>query len=225
MITKKCSKCGKIKDINEFYINNYNKSGHRSFCKKCKYEQTEIYRKNNPEKVKEMKRKWRLDNPEKVKEMKRKWSRNNPEKDNERKIRWAKNNPKKIIKASKKWNKNNPNYGKEWYRNKRETDPVFRLGKNLSRQIRESIHKNKNGYHWEDLIGYTLKDLKTYLKSLFKKNMTWDNYGKWHIDHIIPQSLWKFDSYEDREFKQCWALCNLQPLWAYENLSKGGKVR
>jgi len=52
--------------------------------------------------------------------------------------------------------------------------------------------------------------------------MNWNNYGKygWTIDHIIPISWWKFESYEDREFKQCWCLANLQPLWAHDNFSK-----
>ena len=64
-----------------------------------------------------------------------------------------------------------------------------------------------------------------HIESQFKDGMTWDNYGKngWHIDHIIPKSLFQFKSSEDDEFKQCWALCNLQPMWAFDNLSKGNK--
>ena len=57
--------------------------------------------------------------------------------------------------------------------------------------------------------------------------MTWGNHGfgpdKWHIDHIIAQKKFKFTSYEDKAFKDCWALSNLQPLWQPDNLSKGAK--
>jgi hypothetical protein len=54
--------------------------------------------------------------------------------------------------------------------------------------------------------------------------MTWENYGKWHIDHKRPIASFNFTSYEDPEFKECWALNNLQPMWAKENMSKGNKI-
>ena len=57
--------------------------------------------------------------------------------------------------------------------------------------------------------------------------MTWDNYGKWHIDHIYPISLFdkeKIKNYNSQEFKDCWTLKNLQPLWAFENISKGNRI-
>lgn len=46
--------------------------------------------------------------------------------------------------------------------------------------------------------------------------MTWENYGKngWHLDHILPQIYFKYDSYNHPAFKACWDLSNLQPLWA-----------
>lgn len=57
----------------------------------------------------------------------------------------------------------------------------------------------------------------------FDENMSWNNYGKWHIDHIIPISWWEYNSKNDREFKQCWGLANLQPLWAKDNFIKGNR--
>lgn len=48
-------------------------------------------------------------------------------------------------------------------------------------------------------------------------------YG-WHIDHKLPVASFNFDSPEHLDFKKCWALENLQPLWAKENISKGAKV-
>ena len=43
----------------------------------------------------------------------------------------------------------------------------------------------------------------------------------WHIDHIIPQSLLPYSSMEDDNFKKCWALSNLRPLSAKQNLLDG----
>ena len=51
--------------------------------------------------------------------------------------------------------------------------------------------------------------------------MNWENYGKWHIDHIKPIS--KFDMTDQEEQKKCFHWSNLQPLWAEENISKGDK--
>ena len=54
--------------------------------------------------------------------------------------------------------------------------------------------------------------------------MNWDNWGKgegkWNIDHIKPDSSFNYTSVEDKEFQECWALENLQPLEARENLIK-----
>ena len=54
--------------------------------------------------------------------------------------------------------------------------------------------------------------------------MGWDNYGEWHVDHIRPIASFNFESVDCAEFKECWSLDNLQPLWAFDNLSKGTKI-
>ena len=54
--------------------------------------------------------------------------------------------------------------------------------------------------------------------------MSWDNYGEWHIDHIIPVSSFSFDNVDSEDFKKCWSLTNLQPLWSYENIKKSNKL-
>jgi len=63
-----------------------------------------------------------------------------------------------------------------------------------------------------------------HLERLFRPGMNWQNMGKWHIDHIYPVSSFNFSSYEDKEFKECWDLKNLQPLWAEENINKSNKI-
>ena len=54
--------------------------------------------------------------------------------------------------------------------------------------------------------------------------MDWGNQGEWHIDHIVPVSAFNFDSPEHMDFKRCWALSNLQPLWGRDNISKHAKL-
>ena len=57
-----------------------------------------------------------------------------------------------------------------------------------------------------------------FVESKFKQGMTWQNHGKWHIDHIVP--LYKFDPTKYEDIKKANHYSNLQPLWAEENLKK-----
>ncbi len=69
-------------------------------------------------------------------------------------------------------------------------------------------------------LGCSLEYLKNHLESKFQPGMTWENQGKWHMDHIIPLSSTKIE-------KDLYKLChytNLQPLWAVDNLKKGKKI-
>ncbi len=86
------------------------------------------------------------------------------------------------------------------------------------------MRHDKHGRTWETIVGYTLLELKTHLETLFTDGMNWDNYGKWEIDHIIPDSFFKYTKIEDEEFKKCWALSNIQPLWAIDNIKKGASL-
>lgn len=113
----------------------------------------------------------------------------------------------------------------------RKRNPQKRIHSSMSASIRHSLKGNKKGNKWEDLVGYTLEDLVNRLESLFEPWMNWGNYGvhdpngprTWQIDHIIPKSMFKFDSYEDEEFKLCWSLFNLQPKCSYKNNCKQNK--
>ncbi len=140
--------------------------------------------------------------------------------------KWILSNPEKMILYRKKWYENNI----EYYRNRHKGySSQKRFSCNVSRLISAYMNKNgkrnKRGRHWESLVGYTIEELCLHLELLFVDGMTWDNYGKWHIDHIIPQSYFKFNSPDDVEFKMCWRLENLQPLWARDNIGKSNKLR
>lgn len=93
----------------------------------------------------------------------------------------------------------------------------------MSRDIRASLKGTKSERHWENIVGYVLPELMQTLEKEFRQGMTWDNYGKWHLDHMIPLAHFTFNSTEDPEFKKAWSLGNLQPLWKGENLRKGAK--
>ena len=93
---------------------------------------------------------------------------------------------------------------------------------NLYHRLRKRYIDKKDGTF--KILGYSVKALMDHLESKFQPGMTWDNQGKWHIDHIIPDSHFKYSSAEDESFKKCWALDNLQPLWAIDNIRKSNKL-
>lgn len=143
-----------------------------------------------------------------------------------RKKQYEKNRSKYIEEAIK-WRKENKIRVNERRKERRKKNPHLRIKSTMSKNIWRSLKKmgtSKRGYTWERIVDYTVKDLMNHLEEQFQEGMTWDNYGEWHIDHICPQSIFYFTSYEDEEFKKCWSLENLQPLWAIDNLKKGDKI-
>lgn len=113
-----------------------------------------------------------------------------------------------------------------WAKKKRQTDATYRISECMSSAIWQSIKGKKNRQRWQQMVGYTIDDLKRHLESKFLPGMTWENHGKfgWHIDHIRPIASFRFQSESDPEFLECWGLKNLQPLWWRDNLTKKDKV-
>ena len=116
----------------------------------------------------------------------------------------------------------------KWHNQRMKTDLNYKLRKYFSYKInkqlkRRFIHKARRISI--QYLSYTIDDLIKHLESKFKKGMSWKNYGKWHIDHIIPETLFNYKDLGDSEFQKCWALSNLQPLWALENIRKGNRLQ
>lgn len=163
----------------------------------------------NIDKVKEYNKQYYLKTKEKHNEQSKKWREQNKEREYELHKLWRKEHPGLLKQMAKKANAKKRNTSKK------------RLACNVSLAIWLSLKKNsKTGRHWEDLVGYNINQLKKRLEKQFKKGMAWDNYGihGWHIDHIIPVSVFNFESPDNIDFKKCWALENLRPLWAKENI-------
>ena len=95
---------------------------------------------------------------------------------------------------------------------------------NFSRRMRKSLNGIKESKSWETLVNYSLEDLKLHLEKQFTNGMSWENYGEWHIDHILPISSFNIQDYNDEYFQKCWSLENLQPMWAVENIKKSNKI-
>ena len=194
-IKRKCTRCYQIKSVKEFYSEKEGVHGIMSKCKKC----ISKYHAGRYEKDVEKIRKRQIETF--------KATYGNDE--------WKRKNPEKVDRALKRHRD---------YARKRLSTPMGKLNHSMSRSIWMSLRRNKNGWHWEDLVGYTLKDLKQRLQKQFQPGMTWENYGEWEIDHIRPLSKFNFSKPEHPDFRRAWGLGNLQPLWMPENRSKKDKV-
>ena len=202
-----------------------------------------IYYSENKEKIKTCSNNYYKTNKKKAKACQRKWREGNKDKKRDCDSNYYKTNKNKILAQQKEYYKINQEKRKAYQKtykqnnrkkvnarnriyekNRRLTNHKHRLNIGISALIRISLHNNKNGHHWESLVGYTLKKLITHLEKQFTDGMSWENYGKWHIDHKIPLSAHNFTSPEHTDFKKAWALKNLQPMWAKENISKGAKL-
>lgn len=211
-ITKVCTKCGIEKGLKGFRKQKNGRLGRSTECRVCLYNR---------------KKEWKKDNLDKIRSYDREWYKNNREKVLKRCLNRYKKDPKKILVQNKKWRQENPDkvliYRKGQIK-KRNANPKIKLNHNLSSAIGKSLRKNKKGAHWEDLVGYTIEKLRKHLERQFVNGMSWENYGKWQIDHKIPIDVFNFTKPKHRDFKRCWALKNLQPLWAKENVLKSNNI-
>lgn len=107
---------------------------------------------------------------------------------------------------------------KEYEARRLKTDENFRLSKYLRNTVFVAIKANGEHPKAVEMLGCSLKKYKEYLESKFKDGMSWENYGKWHIDHITP--LFKFNLKVKEEFLAASHYSNTQPLWANENKDK-----
>lgn len=196
-IDKICTKCGILKNIkNDYhYDKNAGSSGlYDAVCKTCVNEYNRV----------------RLSTPE---------------------------NKIKKAKQDKAYRANNNDKLKE-QRQKKRKEPKNKIRHSISSSILKSLklrNKRKNG-SISDYLSYSIDELVQHIESQFESWMTWKNQGVynpntwddndsstwvWNIDHIIPHSDFEYESMEDEEFKKCWALSNLRPYSAKQNIIDG----
>ena len=235
---KQCTKCSEWKKNTAFSKQKKGKNGLKSQCRSCaslafkKYynankedniKKSVEYHKNNPERVRAINRKWRETHREESKAHGRKNYQNHKESIKEYQKQYAKENSEKVSIRKRKYTQRTKAKRNEYLKQKRK-EPMVKFKHYISTAIRDSLKGNKKGRKWESLVGYTLQDLMKHLKELFEPGMTWQNRGAWHIDHKIPVSAFNFTKPENIDFRKCWALSNLQPLWARDNMRKNRKL-
>jgi hypothetical protein len=237
METKICCRCKIEQNISEYTKLKRTKDGLNNSCKTCVKKKSAIYYLNNKDKVVVQCRRWMKKNRDKVQAASKRFRDKNPEKTKEINRRSKEKNKEKIKLRLREWREKNKEHIKEYkkiHRKKykernielrairRKTDSLYNLTNAVRCRINEYVKKldiikrNKTF----DIVGCTPQELKEHLESQFKDGMSWENRNEWHIDHIIPLCS---ATTEDELYKLC-HYTNLQPLWATENIKKGGKI-
>jgi predicted transcriptional regulator len=160
----------------------------------------------------------------------KKYREKNKEKLSEKHKEWYDKNKDKWFDYIKEYREKNIDRIREvkrtYEKTRKANDPIYKLISNFRTAICQVLKENnveKNGYYFE-ILKYSPDELISHLEKQFKDDMSWDNYGKWHVDHIKPISSFNINEIGDKEFMECWNLNNLQPLWGEENIRKSNKI-
>ena len=144
--------------------------------------------------------------------------------------KWSEKNKEHLTEYHKKWRTENVekwrSTKRNYERNRKASDPLYKLISNFRTAIYTVLKENnitKFG-HYFDILQYTPEELINHLEKQFKDDMTWDNYGVWHVDHKLPITSFDIREIGDEEFMKCWCLDNLQPMWGEENIRKSNKI-
>lgn len=204
IVMKICTTCKADKNEDCFTKDKTKPNGLYTVCKEC------LKKKRNDLVIKTKKREYdkqyRLDNIEKLTENKRIYQKSIP-------------------------NEIRAKHNREYHHRHKEEYNKYQLS---------YIEKNKYKFVWRSVLmnffarsktnktnstfivlGYGFNKFKERIEFNFKEGMDWNNHGKWHVDHKKPISKFK----EGTPPKIVNALCNLQPLWAKENLLKADNFK
>lgn len=204
---KKCSKCQLEKEEKEFQKQSKSKDGLRSMCSPCKQAARREYYQQNKAKELQSNKQWIDKNIEKVRAFRLKHSRK-PER-----------------KAYQKQYRKEHRRERADYQTKLERENLsYRIASRLRHRLYMALKAQKTSktYSAMKLLGCDIGIFKLYIISKFEPDMSWNNYGQWHIDHIIPCASFNLENLEEQ--KQCFHYTNLQPLWAFDNLTKNKKI-
>lgn len=215
---KKCCNCTIEKSLTEFRKYNRSKDGHKSRCKTC----DKKYYAENKEKLNSQTNQYYKDNKDKIKRQRKQYLVNNIDKIKAKRKEYYAASREKILLQQKGYRVANKARRNEYVKKRKQTDYLFKLKLNLSTRNYQAF--KRQGYSkntkTQEMLGVDWNVAKKHIERQFTKGMSWDNYGQWHIDHIIPLA----SANTEERIKQLCHYSNLQPMWAEENLSKADKI-
>lgn len=133
--------------------------------------------------------------------------------------KWRNENPEKVKDYEKRYLKRRL----ELRKIRRALDPQERL-KDACR-TRVGFILRKAGLpkfnHTFELVGCSPDFFKSFLEAQFSEGMSWDNYGDWEIDHVMP--IASFNLLDKDQRRNAFHYSNCKPLWKLKNRMKNDK--
>lgn len=200
----------------------YNKEYYKNNREKLLSKQKE-YRVLKKDLISEKNKSYYLKNKATINKKQKEWYKNNKDSRNKSIINYRLKNKEKLKKYQKKWFQENKVIICEKIKLKYKADDNLRVSRNLRARLYHLLKKQKATKKNKTLkyLGCSFIYFKSHIEKSFKDGMNWENYGKWHIDHIRPIS--KFDLTKEKNIFKAMNYKNLQPLWARDNIIKSNK--
>ena len=192
---KTCTGCNKSKAEDEY-------APQRGKCKKCYAEYHKKYYENNREKRLVQQKRWNQKNPEKMNAAQKRYRAKNPDYDKQ----WKKKNPKKL----------------KLHSETQMAKPSYKIQRRLYNNFKRWFFKGAKSPRTERLVGCILQVCILWIEAQFLPGMTWENYGAWHIDHMLPWEY--FNLFDEGTHSKVMHYTNLQPLWGPDNIAKHSKI-
>jgi|ETNmetMinimDraft_2_1059921.scaffolds.fasta_scaffold99571_2 hypothetical protein len=191
--------------------------------KKYNAEYGKIWYQKNKVRLRKVRAKYREKNRAKMVQFQLNWRKKNPEKYRDWLIQWKEKNKEKLRARYRKYQRQNIEKIRSQKKQRFKTDKIYRLKTLHSARIRSGLRqfklKKKESIKSIHLLGCTYRCFSNYLEKKFKNGMSWENMNKWEIDHI--RALAKFNLSNISEQMKAFHYSNTQPLWRFENRSKG----
>lgn len=143
----------------------------------------------------------------------------------EYKKQWRQENKEYFQEQCKQYYQENKKYKNEYYRNRYATDENYKVSvicREMLHRVLKATSSTKSSQTYE-VLGYCNEQLHQNISQKLLDGMSWDNYGTWHIDHVIPVSRYinEFGITDPATINN---LNNLIPMWNTHNLEKSART-
>jgi len=208
---KTCFRCHQPKPFTEFHKQRQKPDGYRPICKQCRSLDSTTYYNTNREDVKRKWKEYLTAHPD--------YNRTYYQKNRDYFEKYNADHAQQ----HKQWRLANKKHISQWRREHKIKNPTYKVACTLRSRISALIRKAgvDKTLRSTELLGCSIDAFRQHLERNFVVGMTWMNYGKWHIDHIVPCCA--FDLSDVEEQKRCFHYTNQRPLWASDNLKKSSK--
>ena len=185
--SKRCSRCGEVKTLDEFSRDRSARDGFQSACKECRRLVVQKWRQQNPDKVRAYSRKYQQENAAARREYNRQRRRNNAEAVRQQKREWRKKNLEVVLEQERERLRRWRSLNRERDRAaQRRREAAFRL--DFPQRAREKSRQSKQRWRARKRDGQGFRVVAKDVRRLASDTCVACGLTADSLDHIIPLS-------------------------------------